>query len=345
MIEFYRHSVWTFCFLVTGTAFLLLKENSSFGGQPSIGYHEREDNDAKAGNVIVNTIGMKLVYVPPGSFLMGSSQEEISRLKKICPEATRLIIRNGPQHDVELTHGFYIGIYEVTIGQFRTFVTETGYRTEAEKDGVGGWGYVEDRKKLDGCQLHFTWKNIGWSQSDDHPVVNVTWNDAKAFCSWLSKREDRNYGLPTEAQWEYACRAGTKTTFQSGDDPETLAKVGNTPDADAKKLFSTWKYAINSRDGFIFTAPVGQFRPNNFGLYDMHGNASEWCEDWFDVSYYANSPKIDPFKSNVEKNRVLRGGSWADYAVFCTSAFRYGHVPSFRFADTGFRVIRKVGKL
>ncbi len=112
-------------------------------------------------------------------------------------------------------------------------------------------------------------------------MVNVSWNDAVAFCKWLSKKEGNTYRLPTEAEWEYACRAGTTTRYYSGDDPETLAKVGNVADATAKAKFPDWKYTIKASDGYVFTSPVGSFQPNAFGLYDMHGNAWQWCADWY----------------------------------------------------------------
>ena len=125
-------------------------------------------------------------------------------------------------------------------------------------------------------------------------MVNVSWNDAVAFCKWLSRKEGKTYRLPTEAEWEYACRAGTTTRYYSGDDPETLAKVANVADATAKAKFPDWKWTIKASDGYVFTAPVGQFKPNAFGLYDMHGNAWQWCADWYGKDYYGKSPVDDP---------------------------------------------------
>ena len=125
-------------------------------------------------------------------------------------------------------------------------------------------------------------------------MVNVSWNDAVAFCKWLSRKEGKSYRLPTEAEWEYACRAGTTTRYHSGDDPETLAKVANVADATAKAKFPAWKWTIKASDGYVFTAPVGQFKPNAFGLYDMHGNARQWCADWYGGDYYGKSPVDDP---------------------------------------------------
>ena len=154
-------------------------------------------------------------------------------------------------------------------------------------------------------------------------MVNVSWNDAVAFCKWLSRKEGKTYRLPTEAEWEYACRAGTTTRYYSGDDPETLAKVGNVADAALKAKFPDWKYTIKANDGYVFTAPVGKFKPNAFGLYDMHGNAWQWCTDWYGAEYYARSPIDDPTGPDSGAVRVLRGGSWFVRPFFSRSATRY----------------------
>jgi formylglycine-generating enzyme required for sulfatase activity len=146
--------------------------------------------------------------------------------------------------------------------------------------------------------------------------------------------------LPTEAEWEYACRAGTTTRYYSGDDPETLAKVGNVADAAAKAQFPDWKYTIKANDGYVFTAPVGKFKPNAFGLYDMHGNAWQWCADWYGAEHYAASPVDDPTGPASGNVRVLRGGSWSDWPDFSRSAIRYWDYPDFRLDFTGFRVAR-----
>ena len=161
-----------------------------------------------------------------------------------------------------------------------------------------------------------------------------------AFCKWLSGKEGKTYRLPTEAEWEYACRAGTTTRYYSGDDPETLAKVGNVEDAAANLKFPHWTNAIKASDGYVFTAPVGKFKPNAFGLYDMHGNAWQWCSDWYDAKYYAKSPADDPTGPDTGDGRVIRGGSWDDSPHCARSAMRDGITPDLPSDGAGFRVAR-----
>jgi formylglycine-generating enzyme required for sulfatase activity len=238
---------------------------------------------------------------------------------------------------VRITRPFYLGTYHATRGQFRQFVEATDYKTDGEKDGKGAYGWNGDKFEQ---KAEYTWRNVGFEQTDEHPVVNVSWNDAKAFCDWLSGKEGKTYGLPSEAEWEYACRAGTTTRYYSGDDPETLAQVANVADATAKAKFPNWKYRINASDGFVFTAPVGSFRPNAFGLYDMHGNAWQWCADWYGAEYYATSPADDPSGPDSGNVRVLRGGSWGDWPDFARSAKRSRVTPVYRDLISGIRVSR-----
>ena len=295
---------------------------------------------------ITNSIGMKLTLVPSGEFMMGSkesAEETAAFFNKTCGEDRRhaVVFENEhPQHRVRITRPFYLGTYHVTRGQFRQFVADTHYKTEAEtKEKPGAWGWSPHTKK-DGFNEKYSWRSAGFEQTDEHPVVCVSWDDAVAFCEWLSKKEGKTYRLPTEAEWEYACRAGTTTRYSSGDDPETLAKVGNVADAAAKEKFPDWKYTIKANDGYVFTAPVGCFKPNAFGLYDMHGNAWQWCADRHGVWYYAKSPVDDPTGSDSEPLRVLRGGSWSESPGDARSAGRGGELHHTGANDLGFRVAR-----
>jgi len=275
---------------------------------------------------IANSIGMKLVLIPAGEFQMGS-QESVEELVKVFAayDATPEWFKGEhPAHRVRIAKPFYLGAYEVTVGQFRQFVRDTGYKTDAEKDGKGGNGLDLSTGKWE-QKPEYKWQNPGFPQTDDHPVVIVSHSDAVAFCEWLSRKEGKTYRLPTEVQWEYACRAGTQTRYCNGDDPERLPEVGNVPDASVKERYPATKGPlISAKDGYAFTAPVGQFRPNGFGLYDMHGNVCEWCADWHDNSYYAQSPADDPTGPSSGTHRVLRGGAWYVSPSFARSAFRSG---------------------
>ena len=267
---------------------------------------------------ITNSLGMRMVPVPAGTFQMGSPENEKGR------EEQEL------RHQVVLTKGYYLGMHEVTVGQFRRFVEAAKYQTEAGKDGKGGWGvnqsgsFEENRK--------FTWKAPGFEQSDDHPVVLVSWNDAVAFCRWLSQKEKATYRLPSEAEWEYSCRAGRETAYHFGNDPRSLIRYGN--------LFH--HPSAESKDGYRFSAPVGRFKPNGHGFYDMLGNVWEWCEDGYDPKGYSGKIETDPTGPASAKARVQRGGGWSSAPHRCRSAARIGRDPSsYRGAYLGFRVVRE----
>jgi formylglycine-generating enzyme len=297
-------------------------------------------------NHITNAMGMKLTLIPSGEFMMGGGESAEATAaffdnfygEKYLP--TKLLKDEHPQHQVRITKALYLGTYHVTRGQFRQFVNASGYKTEAEKGAKpGAWGWDSEKKDFR-FREDYSWRNSGFQQTDEHPVVNVSWNDAVAFCRWLSEKEGKSYRLPTEAEWEYACRAGTKARYYSGYDPETLAKVGNVADAAAKAALPGWKYLIKASDGYVFTSPVGKFRPNAFGLYDMHGNAWEWCADWYGEDYYGKSPVDEPRGPDSGRFRVLRGGSWYDGPNCIRSASRNRNRPDFHNYNVGFRVAR-----
>jgi formylglycine-generating enzyme required for sulfatase activity len=232
-----------------------------------------------------------------------------------------------PQRETRIEKGFFLGRTTVKLGQFRAFVRETGYKTDAEADGRGGHGWNAGQNRFNGWFPRYTWRDPGWPLTDEHPVGNVSWNDAVKFCQWLSRKAGRLVRLPTESEWEYACRAGTTTVFFTGDAPASLngyasvpdqalrAKLGERPDETVWFPFD---------DACPFTAPLGSFKPNPWGLYDMIGNVFQWCGD-----ASANDPK----------RRMLRGGSYNLNIGTCRCAAPGSGKPESRYSYTGFRVV------
>ena len=264
-----------------------------------------------------NKVTMKLVLVPAGKFMMGSPAGEKGRNN--LEEA---------QHEVTISKPFYMGVHEVTRGQFTAFVKEFGYRSVVET----GYG---------GEKLGTPWDKPGYDQTDEHPVVCVSWNDAMEFCDWLSKKSGKTVSLPTEAEWEYACRAGTKTAYQWGDDRKDGKGWCNGGDqALARRVRAKKRSGFNWDDGFAFTAPVGKFKPNAFGLYDMHGNVWEWCSDWH--AQYEKGAQTDPIGPAIGEFRVIRGGGRASFPSSCRSASRHCVLPRLRTIDHGFRLVVEV---
>jgi len=298
---------------------------------------------ASAGDVTTNSIGMQLVYIPAGDFMMGSGLSASQVASQYGGKAD-FFEDEHPQHKVRLTQGFWMGQYEVTIEQFRKFVRATGYRTLAERGIGNSYGITnEGWKKVESLN----WQNPGIEQGNNHPVVQIHWEDAKAFCEWLTSKEDRTYSLPTEAQWEYACRAGTTTVFSFGD--TMLSGYANIADQAANKWISQYNRNYNNavawNDGYGTTAPVGSYKPNPWNLYDVHGNVWEWCSDWGVSGYYQSSPSVDPAGPTSGSNRVLRGGSWSINPWDCRSANRNRRTPGNTDYLIGFRVVVSVSSL
>jgi formylglycine-generating enzyme required for sulfatase activity len=249
---------------------------------------------------ITNSVGMKLVLIPAGSFTMGSPTNEAERDAKEI------------QHEVSITRPFYMGAYEVTQADFLK-VMPSDSRISAAFEG------------------------------SDRPMESVAWEDAVKFCEALSALPDeqqavRKYRLPTEAEWEYACRAGTTTPFHFGESLSSRQANFN----------GRYPYGGAPIGPYLRqTAKVGSYEPNRFGLYDMHGNVAEWCSDWYDPVYYENSPEEDPLGPPFgvvsdgfdQYYSVIRGGSWLDEARGCRSAFRYRAMRRTPNRLVGFRVV------
>jgi formylglycine-generating enzyme required for sulfatase activity len=285
---------------------------------------------------------LELVRIPAGRFQMGSSDAD--------PDAED---DEKPRHEVALTRAFYLGRCEVTRGQFRAFVEAANYRTEAERAGRGSPGYNAEKRNFF-RDARYGWRDPGFAQTDAHPVVDVSWNDAVAFCDWLSRKTGRPCGLPTEAQWEYACRGGTRTRYYHGADENGLKTVANLADLSLKprwdylalnrqRPIAHWFERVSWDDGYPFTAPVGSFQPNQNGLYDMHGNVWEWCADRYDGAYYRRSAVTDPPGPEQGWQRSLRGGAWDNAPRYCRSASRHKAAPSLATTSFGFRVCIAAG--
>ncbi|MBM4033411.1 MAG: formylglycine-generating enzyme family protein [Planctomycetes bacterium] len=290
-------------------------------------------------------VKMTLVLIPAGSFTMGSTEAEIKAVLAKWPEANEEWFKDQkPAHKVTISRSFWVGKHEVTVGQFRRFSEATGYKTDAEK-GTGFKGAVVASEGKVKIAEDASWRNPYFKQADDHPVVCVSWNDARAFVDWLNATDKArpagaSYRLPTEAEWEYACRAGTTTWYQWGDDPDKGKGWCNAADLTAKKTFPDWT-VFNWDDGFLYTAPVGSFKANAFGLHDMHGNVWEWCQDW--CGAYKEGDQKDPTGPESGGGRVLRGGSWLSLPGSVRSADRGRIHPGSRGRYGGFRLVLAPG--
>ncbi len=268
--------------------------------------------------------GIIMVYIPAGKFPMGSNGESDAE---------------KPIHNVDLD-GYWLSKTEVTVKQFRTFVNETKYLTEAETwDGAytlikGNW-----KKKKE-----TNWKNPGFEQADNHPVVCVSWHDAVKYCEWLSWTRDIKFQLPTEAQWEKGARGTDGREFPWGNHkPYYNGKyfanyVPAISESNSSHFIYYYKY---DEDGFYYTAPVGSYPQgaSPYGLLDMAGNVFEWVNDWFEGDYYYKSaPSKNPTGPVSGRQRVIRGGSWFSHGTTIRSALRSMDNPSELVSFTGFRL-------
>jgi formylglycine-generating enzyme required for sulfatase activity len=240
-----------------------------------------------------NSIGMEFGLIPAGSFLMGSDDRD-----RAAPANEK------PQHPVTISKPFYLGKFEVTQAQWEAVMGSSPYTLERSNPYYG----------LPGMAARLRHPN--------NPAT-VSWNDAQEFIRRLNEKEGHNrYRLPTEAEWEYAARAGTTTAYSFGNDAAQLERYAWYGEG----------FALGS------THPIGQKEPNPWGLYDVHGNVWEWVQDWYDERYYASSPSQDPQGPQSGSQRVVRGGSWHQTATSWRSAFRRSYDPDYRGISIGFRL-------
>ncbi len=316
---------------------------------------------------ITSSTGTKLRLIPAGAFQMGIEGDGRGFTRHFNNNAHYVTADEAPKHPVRLTRPFFLAVTEVTVGQFKQFVAEEKYRTTAEISGRGVDGFQPKappnqtwRSPIFELNSSFNWRNPGFAQNDNHPVVGVSWEDAQAFCAWLSKKEGVHYRLPTEAEWEHASRAGSRTWFSWGDEFAAVGSKANIAHAELEKAYPEralrqWLFDSSAAgDGHIFTAPVGSFPANTWGLHDMHGNVWEWCEDYYSDVYYkkfesrqydrppglAIDPKNDQPWNSHGQWRVIRGGSWCNGPVQCRSGVRSYYDPKDAGCYLGFRVAR-----
>lgn len=265
----------------------------------------------------------EMVQIPAGSFTMGVSAEEEKREGSDTPEST-------PQHIVTVPRDFLMGRYAVTVEEFAAFVSATDFKTGDDCVGNG-----------DGTK---TWRSPGFRQTDRDPVVCLNVADAQAYVDWLSKKTGKTYRLPSEAEWEYAARAGTKTARFWGDDRDSACKFANVADrtlaTETKGTATDAGRYVQCSDGFAYTAPVGSFQPNGFGLYDMLGNAWQWTNDCWNENYIGAPLDGSAWEKGDCGRQVMRGGSWDDFPELVRAGQRYHDAVGYRDVYTGFRVSR-----
>jgi formylglycine-generating enzyme required for sulfatase activity len=292
--------------LILSAIVLILAGQAS--AQPAVGTHDRQP-----GQVFRDcTDCPEMVVIPAGSFVMGSTEGETSREK--APDDVAKWEK--PQHRVNV-RSFMLGKFEVTRGEYAIFARETG-----REDGDYCFVRTGQRWERD---LSKNWRNPGYDQDDRHPVACVSWDDAKAYTAWLSRKTGKGYRLATEAEWEYAARAGTSTARHWGDD----AGQNNANFSDSGSQWSDRS-----------TAPAGSFRANAFGLHDMIGNVIEWTDDCWNDDYNDAPTDGSSWQTGTCQIRVLRGGSWYGYPWSARSAYRLRNGSGIRSGTIGFRVAR-----
>lgn len=288
-----------------------------------------------------NSLGTTLVEIRPGRFLMGSPLAESGR---------------GPGeliHAVRITKEFWLGAHEVTRAWFAKFVEATSYRTDAEKQvGTPQPGATvpqvtdtpqpgaavpqSNEAAQSGTVMLRSWRSPGFEQQDNHPVVCVSYNDALAFCHWLSETEGKKYRLPTEAEWEFACRADGWSPWHWGETADEGKDSCNVAGSEARGLLGD-SAAFTFDDGAVYTNRVGAYRASKWGLFDMTGNVREWCLDYGGA--YPALLAEDPRGPERGIARVIRGGSWRSSPAACRAAARQQNRANFYADDLGFRVV------
>jgi len=289
--------------------------------------------------------GPKMVLIPEGKFMMGSPATEIGRYED-----------EGPQHNVVFSNPFYLSQTPITVAQFRTFIETSGYVTAAEKYRWSEWRNPDTGEWEQNPKLNWRYNHRGKLNGDDYPVVHISWDDAHAYTNWLSKQTGRNYRLPSEAEMEYANRAGTDTVFWWGNDNPQQKTANLKGQLDIPDNDKTWYPTPQERqyayahgytsfffegygDGYWGPSPVASFKANPFGLYDTTGNVWEWTADCWHGSYHGAPEDGRPwYEDGSCTYRVVRGGSYYCFPRHVRSANRWTLPKEYRGMYVGFRV-------
>ncbi len=269
-----------------------------------------------------------MIVVPSGQFLMGAAAGEEER-ENLADEFRH---RSQPQRKVKIER-LAVGRFEVTRGQYRVFAEATARGAE------GCFAWSGDRFELDPAR---SWRSPGYAQGDTHPAVCVSWEDAGAYVRWLTQRTGRTYRLLSEAEWEYTARAGTRTPRYWGDDADMACTYANGADrTTAASAPGAGALGIaNCDDRHAYTAPVGAFRANAFGLHDMLGNVGEWTQDCWNANYAGAASDGRAALTGDCSMRAVRGGAWDDAPAGLRAAYRVGSPTTIRLYSRGFRVAR-----
>lgn len=266
----------------------------------------------------------EMVVIPAGIGVLGTPADEEGRVDD-----------EGPQ--VETRHaGFEMSRFEITRGQYAAFIAATGYTSDTvclTLEENGSWGYDPE----------LGWRNPGFEQTDEHPVVCISQHDAQAYIAWLNARSDGpDYRLPSESEWAYAARAGSTDRFLWGDRQDDFCTYANGADVTARAAYPAWERSGACNDGYLYTAPVGSFETiNAFGLADIIGNAWEWTADCYRADLTGQPDDGAPYLSADCERAVMRGGAWGDYGAFyLRTGYRGAWVTNQAFSNLGFRIVR-----
>jgi formylglycine-generating enzyme required for sulfatase activity len=261
-----------------------------------------------------------MMALPPGQFVQGAAPEDAA--------ATAL---EQPQHPVRIAYPLGIGVYEVTVGEFKEFADATAHQSAGCSSYDGSWQANSD----------LNWNNVGFTQSATHPVACVSWRDANEYAQWLSQKTGQHYRLPSDSEWEFAARAGASQSRPWGMALAAACASANVADETAARQFPGWK-VHPCTDGYVYTAPVGSFRPNAFGLYDMLGNVFEWVQDCWHDDYRGAPVNGAAWLDGDCTQRGMRGGSWFTAPSLVSVAARNRFEDTYRSNSVGFRLVREI---